>query len=172
MPTQFESVKRIGRKIGIDDDKGYIAAIIIALIVLSTVIAGYYLLLRPQAEPYSTLYLLDAHNQTADYPVALVANQNSTFQVYADVVNHLGHTADYQVQVKITQSTASYPVDVQPTQVIDVSNLAADHTSENPATITMNQPGSYEVVFELWQNDAGTLAFTHNFCALNIEVTA
>jgi uncharacterized membrane protein len=172
MPTRFESVKKIGRKIGIDDDKGYVVAIIIALIVLSAVIAGYYLVLKPQAEPYNTMYILDGQKQTVNYPVTSVANQNSTFNLYADVVNHMGQTESYQIQVKITQDASTFPVNAQPAQVLDISSLAADHTSENPVSITENQPGNYVLVFELWQYNDEALIFTHNFCALNLQVTS
>ena len=49
--------------------------------------------LRPQAEPYNTIYLLDANKKAVDYPEVLVANQNSTFNVYVDVENHMGTSA-------------------------------------------------------------------------------
>ena len=89
MRKLLESVKRIGRKIGLDDEKGYAVAIFLALIIVSAIVAGYYVVFRPQAEPYNTIYLLDANRKADDYPEVLVANQNSTFIVYVNVENHM-----------------------------------------------------------------------------------
>jgi uncharacterized membrane protein len=172
MRIRLESAKRIGRKIGINDDKAYAIAIILALIVVSSVVAGYYLVLRPSAEPYNTMYLLDAQKKAIDYPTVLVANQNSTFNVYVDVVNHLGQTANYQVQMKITKNLATLPVtDVTPSQVFDTGNVESGKSWETTATVTQNQPGMYSVVFELWQQNAsGNYSYAANYCVLNIEV--
>ncbi len=165
-------LEEIGRKLHIDDDTGYSVAIVLALIIVSSVVAGYYLVLKPQAEPYNTIYLLDTQKKAIDYPETLVANQNSTFNVYVGVVNHMGQSADYQVQVKITKNVSTFPVDIQPIQVLDINNLPDGQSAENMATITQNQPGSYMVVFELWQKNSGTYEFTGNdYCALNVQVT-
>jgi uncharacterized membrane protein len=166
-------LEKLGRIVHIDDDKGYVVAILIALIIVSSVVAGYYLVLRPQPEAYNTLYLLDSQKKAIDYPETLIANQNSTFSVYVDVVNHLGDTANYQVQVKVTNNLpGTLPVDTQPTQVYDINKLPVGRTSENKATVTLNDVGSYWVVFELWQDNGGTLQFTgNNCCVLPIQVT-
>ena len=90
MRIQFDSVKRIGRKIGLNEDKGFAVAIFLALIIVSATILGYYVLIRPQAEPYNTIFLLDAQKKAFDYPGTLVANPNATFTVYVNVVDHMG----------------------------------------------------------------------------------
>ena len=173
MRIRLESVKRIGRKIGLNEDKGYAVAIFLALIIVSATVIGYYVVFRPQAEPYNTIYLLDAQKKAVDYPETLVvANQNSTFNVYVNVVNHMGNTASYQVQVKITKNLSTFPVDAQASQVYEINGLENGKNWENMATITQNEVGSYSVVFELWLNKAGTLEFTHNSCVLNIQVTS
>jgi uncharacterized membrane protein len=168
MRIRLESVKRIGSKIGLDEEKGYAVAIFLALIIVSATVVGYYVAFRPQTEPYN---LLDANKKAVDYPEVLVANQNSTFTVYVNVVNHMATSASYQVQVKITKSITTFPVDTQPTQTLEIDNVKNDGTpSEKKATITQNTPGSYSVVFELWQNKEGNLEFTENYCVLNIQV--
>jgi uncharacterized membrane protein len=165
-------LEKLGRIAHIDDDKGYLVAILIALIIVSSVVAGYYLVLRPQPEAYNTIYLLDSQKKAIDYPETLIANQNSTFSVYVGVVNHLGDTANYQVQVKITNNLpGTLPVGTQPTQVYDINGLGNGGTSQNKATVTLNDVGSYWVVFELWQDNGGTLQFTGNdYCVLPIQV--
>jgi uncharacterized membrane protein len=173
MRIRLESVKRIGRKIGLNEDKGYAVAIFLALIIVSATIIGYYVVLRPQTEPYNTIYLLDANKKAVDYSEVLVANQNSTFSVYVDVENHMAASASYFVQVKITQNLpAIFPIDVQPSQVIDMGTINNDgRPVQQTATVTQNTPGSYSVVFELYRNNGdGALVFTQNYCVLNIQV--
>ncbi len=153
MPKRLESVKRIGRKIGLNEEKGYAVAIFLALIIVSATVIGYYVVLKPQAESYNTIYLLDAQKKAVDYPEVLVANQNSTFNVYVNVENHMATAASYFVQVKIVKNLpATFPVDAQPSQTIEMGKVNNDGKPvQQTATITQNTPGSYSVVFELWQ---------------------
>ncbi|HEX7482469.1 MAG TPA: DUF1616 domain-containing protein [Candidatus Bathyarchaeia archaeon] len=168
MRIQFDSVKRIGRKIGLNEDKGFAVAIFLALIIVSATILGYYVLIRPQAEPYNTIFLLDAQKKAFDYPGTLVANPNATFTVYVNVVNHMGGTdiQTYQVQEKISPN----PSGTQPAKTYDLS-LKDGETWQDSASITLSQVGSYSVTFELWQNKNGTMVLTPNSCVLNISVT-
>ncbi len=171
MRIRLESARRIGSKIGLNEEKGYAVAIFLALIIVSATVLGYYFVLRPQAAPYNTIYLLDADKKAVDYPQTLVANQNSTFSVYVDVENHMTTTASYQVQVKIAQNLSTFPVDNQPIQIIETGNVNNNGKPiEKTATITINTLGSYSVVFELWQHKDGTLEFTQDYCVLNIQV--
>lgn len=173
MQIRLESVKRIGRRIGLNDDKGYLVAILLALIIVSSIVAGYYLIIRPQPEPYNTIYLLDANYKAVNYPEVLVVNQNSTTNVNVFVENHMGggENQTYQVQMKVTEHISTFPIDSQPIKVYDFSLSNGDRWS-NSATITPNQAGSYSVVFELWwlNPESHAYEFTHNSCVLNIEV--
>jgi uncharacterized membrane protein len=174
MRIQLERAKNIGKKIGINDEKGYAVAIFIALVIVSAVILAYYVVFRPQPEPYNTIYLLDSQKKAIDYPATLVANQNSTFNVWVNVENHMGGSGNqsYQVLVKITPNLSTFPVNTQPIQTYELS-LGDGTTWQNLSTITQNQVGSYSVVFELWRYDpdSGTYEFTHDYCVLNIQVS-
>ena len=175
MPKLLESAKRIGRKIGLNEDKGYAVAIFLALIIVSATVVGYYFVLKPPAEQYNTLYLLDAQMRGVDYPEVLIAGQNTTFSVYVNVENHMDVSSSYQVQVKIVQNLpATFPLDIQPSQVINMGNVKNDGTPvQQTATITQNTLGSSSVVFELWQQHSdASLTFTQNYCVLNIQVSA
>ena len=174
MRIQLERAKNIGKKIGINDEKGYAVAIFIALVIVSAVILAYYVVFRPQPEPYNTIYLLDSQKKAIDYPSNLVAGQNSTFDVWVNVENHMGGSGNqsYQVLVKITPNLSTFPVDAQPIQTYELS-LGDGTIWQNLSTITHNQVGSYSVVFELWRYnpDSGTYEFTHDYCVLNIQVS-
>jgi uncharacterized membrane protein len=173
MPKLSEHAKQIGRKIGINDEKGYGIAVFLALIVVIIVIAGFFVsdYINGKPQGYNTIYLLDANHKAADYAGILIANQNSTFSVYVCVENHNSITESYQVQVKITQNLSSYPLTlIQPSQVFETGNIGSGEGWQNQSTITQNQPGEYAVVFELYRHSAGGLEFASNYCVLNFEV--
>jgi uncharacterized membrane protein len=173
MQKRFGSVIAIGRKIGLNDDYGYAVAIFLALLIVLATVIGYYAFLAPPAEPYNTIYLLDANKKAVDYPEVLVANQNSTFNVYVNVENHMTKSANYTVKVKIVENLpAIFPIDTEPTQVYETGSLShSEKPWQTAATVTENTIGSYSVVFELWlHQDNDTLLFTQNLCVLKIKV--
>jgi uncharacterized membrane protein len=172
MRIRLENAKQLGRKLGLNEEKSFAVAIFLALLIVSVAVLSYFVWFRPPAEPYNSIYLLDSNKKALDYPETLVANHNSTFNVYVNVVNHFGNTASYQVQVKITKNLSTFPVDVPASQTIRISGLGDGKTSENNVVLTENIVGSYSVVFELWQqNSAGTYEFTQNYCVLNIQIS-
>lgn len=172
MQIRLENAKRIGNKIGLNEENGYLVAIFLALIIVSATIIGYYVVLRPQAEPYNTIFLLDANKKAVDYQDVLVANQNSTFSTFVYIENHMAASSSYEIQVKMTNNLSNFPVDIQPIQTIEANNVKNNGKPvENTATITQNTPGNYSVVFELWQHkDDGSLEFTQDYCVLKIQV--
>lgn len=171
MQIRLERVKSIGEKIGLNDDKGYMVAIFLALVIIASLLAGYYLLYKPAPHGFSTIYMLDSQNNAENYPQLLVANQNSTFSLPIGVVNNVGWTVQYQVQVKITNNPPTYPVDVVPTAVYNAT-VENGKTWQKSITISENQPGSYWVVFELYTYDpaANVYQFTYDYCTLPIQV--
>ena len=170
MPTWLEKMKRFGRKIGLNDEKGFAIAIFLALIIVSAVAVSYFVFFRPAPSGYSTIYLLDSQNKAVNYPSVLVANQNSTFTVPVTVVNNMGGTAQYQVLVKITDDlTGTFPVNVQPFEAYNLT-LGNGQSSQKSVSVTENEVGSYSVVFELWLYSQGSYQFTYDECVLNIQV--
>ena len=177
MQIQLERVKNIGRKIALNDDKGYAVAIFLAVVIISALLVGYYVLFRPAPAGYSTIYVLDSQNNAVDYPQLLVANQNSTFSVPVSVVNNMGYTVKYQVLVKITSELTTVPVNTQPVATYQMT-LGSGQTWQKTATITENQVGNYWVVFELWHynSDPSVMAYQFNpranYCVLPIQVVS
>jgi uncharacterized membrane protein len=166
---QSEANRKLTRLI---NNKGYAVAIVVAIIFVSSLLVGYYLVSRLPPEGYSSIYLLDyQHKKAIDYPGLLVINQNNTFNVWVVVENHMGTGQSCEVLQKVVAGMVpSFPAEAN----VDKSYA---HTIENGeswetlATVSINEPGSYSVVFELWIYDsAGTLEFSHNYCVLNIEV--
>ncbi len=167
----------IGKRIVSNDEKGYVSAIFLAVIVAFAIVVGYfsvnaYSVYASPPEGYNTIYMLSESKQAINYPEVLVSNQNSTFKVWVGIENHLGTSAQYRVETKITKNLTSFPVEAQPTDSYDM-NLVNGGTWASMHTLTINEPGSYTVVFELWQQDAsGTYQFTHDYTTLNIQIIA
>jgi uncharacterized membrane protein len=162
-----KTLKKIGDAINTDDDKGIAIAVAIALLIVAGVVAGYYILYHPTPEGYTTIYLLDANGQAVDYPDTLIINQNYTFNLWVE--NHLGQTQAFEVQLKITnESTSLFPFDSAPINTY-TKTLANGEAWETQATVTLHETGSHSIIFELWQDDAGTLKFTENAVVLNVE---
>jgi len=177
MLIQLERVKSIGEKIGLNDDKGYLVAIALALIIIASMLVGYYVIYKPTPKGYSTIYLLDSQNKAENYPQLLVADRNSTFTVSFAVVNNMGWTTQYEVLVKITDDLTVVPVNT-----VAIANytyaLGNGQTWQKTVTITENQPGNYWVVFELWlyNPDPNVMAYQFgsyaNYCDLPIQVVS
>jgi uncharacterized membrane protein len=174
MQRRLGSVMRIGRKIGLSDDKGFGLPVLLALIVVIASVIGFYAYFTytAQPEPYNTMYLLDGNMQAVDYAHTLVAGQNSTFSVNVHVDNHMGQDQSYQVQTKISKSLILTPNGVE-TPPLDTYAFTIPNggSNQNTVTVTENTVGSYVVVFELWNRDNnGNYVFTQNYCVLNIKV--
>jgi uncharacterized membrane protein len=164
------------RKLGslkLNDNKGYTIAIVFMLIVVSSLLIGYYLISRLPPEGYSTIYTLDYRQKKAiDYPELLVINQNNTFEVWIGVENHMGNRQSFEVLQKVIKGTiSSFPVDAEITGSYE-KTMENGETWETPAEVSINETGSYSVIFELWIYDdhAGAFQFSNNYCVFNLEV--
>ena len=157
----------------LNDNKGYTIAIVFMLIVVSSLLIGYYLISRLPPEGYSTIYTLDYQQKKAiDYPELLVINQNNTFKVWVGVENHMGNRQSFEVLQKVTKGTVSlFPVDAEITGTYE-KTMENGEIWETPAEVSINEAGSYLVIFELWiyDGDAGAFQFSNNYCVLKLDV--
>jgi uncharacterized membrane protein len=150
-------------------EKGYIAAVAIALIVVSCIAAGYFILNPLKPSGYSEMYLLDNQNQAVNYPQVLVANKNSTFNAPVLVVNHIPQTTDFQLQVKIVQDTVSFPVNATANDTYQFT-LTPEQSWSSQVPVSINQPGAYSIVLELYSKNGEDYEFTNNYLVLHVEV--
>ena len=166
-------MRKLGRSLNLNDDRGYTIAIVLMLIVVSSLLVGYYYISRLPPEGYSTIYILDYQQKKAiDYPELLVINQNNTFNVWAGIENHMGKSQSFEVLQKVVKGAIpSYPVDAEITASYE-KTMENGEIWETPAEVSINELGSYLVIFELWIYDANAEAFkfSYNFCVLPIEV--
>ncbi|MBT0160056.1 DUF1616 domain-containing protein [Candidatus Bathyarchaeota archaeon A05DMB-2] len=157
----------------LNENKGYMIAIVVVLVFVSSLVTGYYIITRLPPEGYSTINLLDYQQKKAiDYPELLIINHNNTFNVYVEVENHMGTSRLCEVQLKITNETITIlPVPIDPVNTF-TETVENGENWETLATVSVNQPGNYSVVFELWlfDDNASAFKFTYNYCVLHIEV--
>ena len=169
----MEATQVLNERLKLSDDKGYIISIGLVLILVSSLVIGYYLITRGlQPEGYTTIYLLDPQKKAIDYPELLVTDYNDTLNVWVEVENHMGKALQFDVRLKVISGTISaLPVEIDPTNSY-VKTLEKDESWEIMAKTTINKPGNYSVAYELWicNQDAEEFEFTHNYCVLNIEV--
>jgi uncharacterized membrane protein len=167
-------MKRLGRNLDVKNNKNaYAIAVAISLVLASVLLVTFVVFERPTQKPYMTIYLLDSNRKAADYPEFVVANVSSTFSVFVDVENHVGHTVNgVQVLVKVTNGTnPTFPLDVNATQTF-TGTVQDGATWENIATVSLNNPGNYLVAFELWTPIQGTgaMQFSEDLSVLNVQV--
>lgn len=171
MKIHSETNGRLGRMTRLINNKGQVIAVAIALVIVSSLLIGYYLVLLAPPEGYSTIYMLDYPQKKAiDYPELLVLGQNSTFNVWIVVENHMGSSKSFEILQKVIgDMIPSFPVetDVESSYAQTVENGGSWETL---ATVSIDEAGSYSVIFELWIDDEGVVEFSYNFCVLNIEV--
>ena len=172
MKIRLETMKKLGNSLKLDNNRGYAVSVLIALILVSSVLVGYYVMLRPPQKGYMTIYLLDSQKKALNYPELLVINQNNTFNVWVEVENHMGKNQSCEVLLKVTNDTiSSFPVEADAKNSY-MKTLENGETWENLPTVSINETGNYSVVFELWIYDdtAGAFQFSGNVCVLNTEV--
>ena len=153
-------------------NKGYTIAVAFALIFVSSLLISYYFVSRLPPEGYTTVYTLSYPQKKAvDYPELLVVNENSTFNVWVVVENHMATRQSCEVLQKVIGGMIpSFPVnaDVESTYAQTINN---EESWETLATVSINEPGSYSVIFELWiYDETGALEFSHNYCVLKVDV--
>ncbi len=170
MKLHSETMKNPNGNSMLNENKGYALAVAVALIFIFSIFIGYYIVSRAPPEGYSRISLLDAQKQAVNYPELLIINQNNTFNVWVEVENHLGKTQSFEVLVKVTNDTSEFPAEVQPINSY-TTTLENGEKWETSSTITINQPGTYSVLFELWTFDenTGQNQFSGKECVLPIE---
>jgi hypothetical protein len=141
----------------------------VALLIASVLLVSFYLSDLPTPTGYMSISLLDSQKKASNYPTFIVNGVNNTFSLYVQVENHMGENEAIQVQVSATNDiNPSAPV-----YTVEYNGTVNDtKTWETIATITLNDPGNYSVVFELWvaQQNVDTFEFTQEYCVLNVQV--
>jgi uncharacterized membrane protein len=168
----LETLKNCARNLNLDNNKGYVVAVLIALVFVSILLAAYYPVFKPREMGFTTISLLDSQKQAVDYPELLVINQNNTCNVFVEVENHMNESQSCTVLVKVTNEMIHKLPFAAEANATYTKLLEKGESWKIPSTITIDKPGNYSVIFELWlyDKDAEELKFSENACVLNVEV--
>jgi uncharacterized membrane protein len=170
--THSETNRKLGNIQSLINNKGYTIAIALALIVVSSLLIGYYFVSRLPPEGYTTIYMLNyPQKEAANYPELLVINKNNTFNVWVVVENHMSTKQSCVVLQKVVAGMIpSFPVEANAENSY-AQTIENGEKWETLATVSINELGSYSVMFELWiYDETGAFEFSYNYCILNIDV--
>lgn len=166
-------MNKFDRIFNFDSNKGIIIPIILSIIFVTSLLVGYYLLSNAPPEGFSSIYILDAQKKTDLYPELVIINENNTFNVFIGVENHLGKKQSYEVQHKLTDKPIlTFPISENPENVYS-KTLDHQETWEILISTTINDPGNYSLVFELYVKEDSEIIDENikpiNYVLLNIE---
>jgi hypothetical protein len=130
---------------------------ILILVAVSPVLQR--ILVYPQTDFFTELYLLDSQHKTDNYPYNIARNEN--YNVYLGITNQLGSSANYQIQVKFRNETQSAPDSIQNTP----SSLPSLYNTETIIADTVNWelPITFSLDYSLTNPD------TINFNSLTVN---
>jgi len=166
-------MNKFNRIFNFEDNKGTIIPVILSIIFVTSLLVGYYLLSNAPPEGFSSIYILDAQKKTESYPEFVIINENNTFNVHIGVENHLGKKQTFEVQQKLTKKPIlAFPISENPEKVYS-KTIETQETWEILITATINEPGNYSLVFELYLKEDSKLIDDSikpiNYVLLNIE---
>ena len=132
------------------EEKTIILTILVALVIMVALLVYMVFFTPAQKEPFTSLYLLDSEKQLENIPKTVVLGENSTFSLWVGVENRNDTTIEYSVQVSLDEGNSAD--ESGSAELVGCFNetLANGETWEFPVTISIDQPGSNTVIFELW----------------------
>jgi uncharacterized membrane protein len=132
------------------EEKTIILTILVALVIMVAILVYMVFFTPAQKEPFTSIYLLDSEKQLENIPKTVVLGENSTVSLWIGVENRNDTTIEYSVQVSLDEGNSAEESDS--TEPVGCFNrtLANGETWEFPVTISIDQPGSNTVIFELW----------------------
>ncbi|MEM3054866.1 MAG: hypothetical protein QXM52_04090, partial [Candidatus Bathyarchaeia archaeon] len=107
-----------------------------------------------------------------NYPEVFVIGQNNTCQLWVVIENPLEIDVSCKLQLKITNIPLStFPVSTEANRSYEITVGGGDRW-ENPVNITMDKPGNFHLIFELWvyNKETGKFEFSNIYAVLNVEV--
>jgi uncharacterized membrane protein len=154
-----------------DEEKAIAVAVLSAIVILAGLLV--YMSLTPaRQEPFVSLYLLDSEKMAENYPQLLVLGENNTFLLWVGVENFMGRLEYSSVLVKVDNEMVHVdPSPIEPVKCFE-KVLLGEETWEFPVTMTMNQSGTYRIIFELWLFDElkNVFSYSGSWCSIWFDV--
>jgi uncharacterized membrane protein len=149
------------------EEKTIILTILVALVIMVAILVYMVFFTPAQKEPFTSIYLLDSEKQLENIPKTVVLGENSTFQLWVGVENRNDTTIEYSVQISLDEGNSS-------AELIGRFNstLANGETWEFPVTISIDQPGSNTVIFELWYFNEAENGWEQTGISIDLSIEA
>ena len=159
----------------LDDE---VFAVIMAVVVVSSVFAAAQVLTPGNVEPFSAIGLLNQDCVIGDYPEEVYNGENVTLCLFVD--NHLGHVALFRVVYKIG-TNASLPTNSTPSPEASVSEwdflLEDGENATQKVTVPVvvdlggNVSRRVALIFELWYLDPSSGEWVYSGRWVHLYVT-
>lgn len=171
LPAKKDVKEYLTRMAKLSDRNVSIVSIMLALAVVTALLVHSYISLRKPNE-FISLYVLDSQKKAENYPELFVIGQNNTCQLWVVIENHMERDISCKLQLKITNTPLStLPVPTEASKSYETTVGRGDRW-EKPINLTMEKPGNFHLIFELWLYDqeTGKFKFSNIYIVLDVEV--
>jgi uncharacterized membrane protein len=154
------------------EEKIVIITILVAIVIMSALLVSTILLEPIETEKFTAMYILDSEKRADNYPKTVILGTNSTFTLWVGIENQNDKTIDYSVQVKLDDGTSTEdPSTAEPIYLFN-KTLANEETWESPVTISIDQPGSNRIIFELYTFNQTANSWEYTGTRFNYSIEA
>lgn len=153
------------------DRSVYAVSIMLVLAVVTSLLIYSYISVRNTNGSIS-LSVLDQWKEAKNYPNLLIIGQNNTCHLWLLVKNDMKENISCKVLLKITSTPIStFPVLTEADESYEMK-IDGGKSWEKSINVTIEEPGDFHLIFELWVYDeeTGEFEFSNNYLVLNVEV--
>jgi len=170
-PSKKDFKRYFSQVAKLSDRNVYAVSIMLALAVVTPLLIYSYISVRKTDESIS-FSVLDQWKKAEKYPKLLVIGQNNTCHLWLLVENGMEKNVSCKVLLKITSTPIStFPVLTGANESYEM-RIDSGERWEKPINVTIEKPGDFHLIFELWVYDeeTGEFEFSNKCVVLNVEV--
>ncbi|MGB9959979.1 MAG: hypothetical protein ACPLKQ_05615 [Candidatus Bathyarchaeales archaeon] len=170
-PSKKDVKRYFGQVARLSDRNVYMVSVMLALAVVTPLLIYSYISVK-KTDGSISLSVLDPWEKAEKYPKLLVIGQNNTCHLLLLVENGMEKNALCKVLLKITNTPIStLPALTEANESYEM-RIAAGESWEKTIDVTIDKPGVYHLIFELWVYDEekGEFEFSNKCVVLNLEV--
>lgn len=170
-PSKKDVKRYLTQMTKMSDRNVYAVSIMLALAVVTPLLIYSYISVRKPGGSIS-LSVLDPWKEANHYPNLLVIGQNNTCHLWLLVENGMEKNVSCKVLLKITNTPIStFPVLTEANESYEM-RIDSGKRWEKPINVTIEKPGDFHLIFELWVYDkeTGEFEFSNECVVLSMEV--
>ncbi|MGB9854750.1 MAG: hypothetical protein ACPLRY_08125, partial [Candidatus Bathyarchaeales archaeon] len=164
-PSKKDVKRYLTQMVKLSDRNVYVVSIMLALAVVTPLLIYSYISVR-KTDGSISFSVLDPWKKAEKYPELLVIGQNNTCHLWLLVENDMEENVSCKVLLKITSTPIStFPVLTEANESYEVK-IESGKKWEKPINITIEEPGDFHLIFELWVYDKEKGEFTFYDCVV------